>query len=371
MPEECGEQPMRRILALDGGGIRGIFSLQVLARIEALLRARQGRPDLVLADEFDLIAGTSTGAIIAAGLSWGMAVEAIEAFYLEHGAGMFARVPWYRRLYSKYRAEAIAGLFQRTFSEDGVGAIPARLGSDRLRTLLLIVMRNASTGSPWPVSNNPGAMYNQAGRPDCNLDIPLWQLLRASTAAPSFFPPQEIFIGGERHTFVDGGITPFNNPALLAFLMATLPGYRIGWPAGRGAMHLISVGTGSMRARLPDKDAARISILDQLGYIMPAVMGSVAVEQDVLCRVLGDCVHGAAIDSEIGELDTPTLLGVESQLFTYARYDEALDAEGTGGLTREQTRLDNLAAMPVLRELGRAYAAAHVKESHLFPRNTA
>jgi uncharacterized protein len=58
----------KRVLALDGGGIRGILSLGFLARMEALLRGRHGRPGLVLADYFDLIGGTSTGSIIAAGL---------------------------------------------------------------------------------------------------------------------------------------------------------------------------------------------------------------------------------------------------------------------------------------------------------------
>jgi len=58
----------RKLLACDGGGIRGIISIEVLAQIEAELRALSGKPDLVLADYFDYVAGTSTGAIIATGL---------------------------------------------------------------------------------------------------------------------------------------------------------------------------------------------------------------------------------------------------------------------------------------------------------------
>ena len=60
----------KRLLAIDGGGIRGVIALDLLARIEAELRAETGRPDMVLADFFDYIAGTSTGAIIATALSW-------------------------------------------------------------------------------------------------------------------------------------------------------------------------------------------------------------------------------------------------------------------------------------------------------------
>src|SRR6185295_2181942 len=120
---------MKRILALDGGGIRGVFSLQILARIEEIFREEEGKPDLVLADVFDFIAGTSTGAIIAAFLSWGLCVRDIEKEYLERSKEMFVRERWYRRWKAKYRAEAIGDFFRRAFRErDGT---PALLGSKR------------------------------------------------------------------------------------------------------------------------------------------------------------------------------------------------------------------------------------------------
>jgi len=71
---------MKRILTFDGGGIRGVFSLEILLRIETLLREHFKAPNLILADHFDFFAGTSTGAIIAAGLSWGMPVEEFSRF---------------------------------------------------------------------------------------------------------------------------------------------------------------------------------------------------------------------------------------------------------------------------------------------------
>jgi uncharacterized protein len=146
---------MKRILALDGGGIRGMFSLQILARIEELFRQDRNEPNLVLADVFDFIAGTSTGAIIATFLAWGKTVREIERLYVERGAEMFARERWYRLWKAKYRADAIAQFFREIFSEeDGTSAL---LGSKRLRTLLLVIVRNASTGSAWPLWNNPDA----------------------------------------------------------------------------------------------------------------------------------------------------------------------------------------------------------------------
>ena len=67
----------KQILALDGGGIRGALTVGFLARIEQILRERHGRPDLLFCDYFDLIGGTSTGAIIAAALSIGMSADEV------------------------------------------------------------------------------------------------------------------------------------------------------------------------------------------------------------------------------------------------------------------------------------------------------
>src|SRR4051812_18889769 len=108
---------MKRILALDGGGIRGVFSLQILARLEQLFREQYKNDRLVLRDVFDLIAGTSTGAIIAAFLKWGLPVAEIDRLYQDRGADMFARQPWHRRWRSKFRAETIAAFFRETFCE--------------------------------------------------------------------------------------------------------------------------------------------------------------------------------------------------------------------------------------------------------------
>ena len=77
------------------------------------------------------------------------------------------------------------------------------LGSDRLRTLLMMVMRNVSTDSPGPIPNNPAPKYNDRARADCNLNIPLWQLVRASTAAPEYFPPEVVKDGTHEFVFVE------------------------------------------------------------------------------------------------------------------------------------------------------------------------
>lgn len=367
---------MKRILSIDGGGIRGVFALQILARIEELLRVERGNPKLVLRDEFDMFAGTSTGAILATALAWGMPVADVNALYTERMTQIFAARPWHRRWQSKYDHEVIARLFREVFTEDDAARTPALLGTRKLWNgeipkYLLVVMRNASTGSPWPVSNNPLAMYNNPELPDNNLQIPIWQLLRASTAAPTFFPPEQIQMGTQSHLFVDGGITPYNNPAVIAMLTATLPAYRINWPASPEELLLVSVGTGLVRTRLPEKEASRIHVVDQAAMVAPSLLSAVAVEQDMLCRILGACRFGEVIDSEIGDLSDEGLLPTSERKFSYVRYNRVFSDAELGDLLRDSGQrfsLDNLNLIPFLMDHGQRFADQSVRTEHLLPR---
>jgi patatin-like phospholipase/acyl hydrolase len=361
---------MKRILSLDGGGIRGVFSLEILLRIETLLREHFKNPKLVLTDHFDFFAGTSTGAIIATGLCWGMPVEEILEFYVRHGTTMFQQVPWYRPfkrfLVSRYEALPLSEMLRRAFSEDGQGEVPALLDSKRLKALLLVVLRNHSTGSAWPVTNNPMAMYNDSSLPDCNLKIPLWKLVRASTAAPTFFDPEEIELGGRRHVFVDGAITPYNNPALIAALTAILPCYRLNWETGPEKIRVVSLGTMRFSTAQEDVDVSRMWIGYNAPRIPAALMQGIALEQDCLCRCLGECIHGEDLDSEMGNLKGTALPG--RSWFSYVRYNKSfMGREGKEllGKNPRLARLDAVDAIPSLREIGRTYAQEHVQIEHL------
>ena len=75
----------RKLLSLDGGGIRGLITIEILDKIESIVREQSGKPALVLADYFDYIAGTSTGAVIGTLLSLGKPVEEIRRIYLDCG----------------------------------------------------------------------------------------------------------------------------------------------------------------------------------------------------------------------------------------------------------------------------------------------
>ena len=351
----------KRILALDGGGIRGIISLEILAGIETLLREQSGRQnEFVLADYFDFIAGTSTGAIIATALSLGMTVTDIRRFYLETGKEMFEQASVLRRFRYKYEDTKLSQKLHEVFGAD------TTLGSDRLKTLVMMVMRNATTDSPWPVTNNPFAKFNQRELPDCNLNIPLWQLVRASTAAPCFFPPEVVKVGAEEFVFIDGALTTYNNPAFQAFLMATVEPYNLNWPAGEDKLLLVSIGTGTNPKANADLQPLDMNILYNSASLPLALMFAALNEQDFLCRVFGKCLTGDPLDQEIGDL-----IGkqgpVQPKLFTYLRYNAELTCKGLAELglpyirPEEVQKIDSVEHIDELQAIGRTVAQKKVK----------
>lgn len=172
------EDRSRKMLALDGGGIRGLLTLGILEKIEKLVKEKTGGK---LCDFFDYVAGTSTGAIIAAGLARGMTTADLMNFYSSCGKQMFDPSWLIERIKYLYTAEPLKAKLQEVFGSD------TTLEPDHLKCLLLVVTKNVTTDSPWPISSNPDAKYNDPTRNDCNLRIPLWQLVRSSTAAPVYF----------------------------------------------------------------------------------------------------------------------------------------------------------------------------------------
>ena len=164
--------------------MRGLISMQILRKMEALLGG--GDPSYRLSDTFDYVAGTSTGAIIAAGIAMRHPVAEIEEMYVHLGPKIFRRrwVPaWWRSMYrDRPVSDELKGFFGASTT----------LGDDRLRSLLMVVLHRTDTDSVWPLTNVSGAKYNNRARHDCNLDMNLWQVIRGSTAAPFYFPPEEV-----------------------------------------------------------------------------------------------------------------------------------------------------------------------------------
>ena len=372
----------KKILTCDGGGIRGLMSVEILACIEADLRAAHGKPDMVLADFFDFTCGTSTGAIIAACVSAGMSTAQIREFYVGSGKEMFDKAFILKRLRYQYNDEPLANKLRAALNK-ALGkdehAAPAALGDAGLKTVLMMVMRNHTTDSPWFVSNNPNAKYNDRARPDCNLKLPLWQLVRASTAAPVYFPPEVVTLGeGSEHEypfiFVDGGVTTYNNPAFIAFEMATAAPFKLMWKPGVDHLLIVSVGTGKSPLERPDLTTGELTVLHYATTLPSALMNAATDGWDMACRVLGDCRFGPHIDNEVGNMMTagdadPT--SSTPKLFTYVRYDPELTRKGLDALglndiePADVQKLDSVAHIPSIQAVGVNYGAQHVKREHL------
>jgi len=352
----------RKLLACDGGGIRGIISIEILARVESELRKSSRDPKLVLADYFDYVAGTSTGAIIATLIALGYSADETRDFYLRSGAEMFHKARLWERFRTKFEDDKLSEMLRNVIGED------TTLGSEKLRTLLMMVLRNATTDSPWPLTNNPAAKYNDVIRPDGNLQLPLWQLVRASTAAPTYFPPEVVHIGRD-FIFVDGGITMYNNPAFQLFLMATSEPYRLLWPTGEQRILLISIGTGASANANNNLSPEEMNLIYNASTIPSALMAAALHQQDFLCRIFGKCLAGDLLDREIGTMLGQGIPNVP-KLFTYARYNAELSREGLDALGLKHInpvhvqQMDSIDHIGEMQEVGQTLAQQKVKAEH-------
>ena len=295
----------------------------------------------------------------------GMPVAKVREFYHEHGREMFDKDWLYKRYLHRYGNENLERMLKEKIREQ-TGEPEATLGSDKLRTLLMVVLRNATTDSPWPLSNNPGAMFNDLALADCNLQLPLWQVVRASTAAPTFFPPEVVRVGQQDFVFVDGAVTVFNNPAFQLFCMATVDAYRLSWHAAEDQMLLVSIGTGFAANANKNLKPGEMNLLYHATSIPSALMAAANAQQDFLCRVFGRTRHGAAIDLEIGDMLDPRGGGPtgNAKLFTYVRYNVYLTQEGLNRLNLSRIKAKDVQAMDSVKhikdlaEIGRGAASA-------------
>jgi patatin-like phospholipase/acyl hydrolase len=353
----------KKLLACDGGGVRGIVSIEILASIEMELRKLTNNSQLVLADYFDYVTGTSVGAIIATLVALGLSVDHIRDFFIKTGLDMFHKARLWERFRTKFRDDRLSAALRAIIGQN------TTIGSDLLRTLLMIVLRNATTNSPWPICNNPLAKFNDRKLPDCNLNLPLWQLVRASTAAPTYFPPEVITVGEQTFIFVDGGVTVYNNPAFQLFLMATSDPYRLCWPVGREQLLLVSVGNGTSTGTESHLTPTEMNIFYHANSIPAALMASAQHEQDLLCRMFGETMEGEPLDGEVDDLKGRGIPGA-TKLFTYLRYNAELSREGLKWLGLSHInpshvqQWDSINFVDEMREIGAAIGRRKVKADH-------
>ena len=361
----------KRILALDGGGIRGILTLEYLAVVEAMIRQRFKDETLLLCDYFDLIGGTSTGSIIAAGLACGMTVDALKQLYTGIGATVFQTEWW-----SKF---ALKGVLAPKFPAEPLQrALDAKLGaqttldSDRIRTGLMIMTKRLDTGSPWPLHNCPLARYaKQDGQ------LQLTHIVRASTAAPTYFEPQQIEIHSRdgavtKAAFVDGGVSPFNDPALQLLMLAALDGHGFRWPRGKDRLLIISVGTGSYKETLSGPALVAMTAAEQGLRSLQSLMDDCARANHGMLQWLTNCLTPWFIDRAVGDMSLDSRSG--PQLASYARYNVLLEGNWlkkelgvdlAADKIEQIRKMDDPSNMKELADLGAKAAKAQVKAEHL------
>jgi patatin-like phospholipase/acyl hydrolase len=225
-----------KVLCIDGGGIRGLIPARVLAEIEA----RTGKR---MADMVDLVAGTSTGGLLACGLTLPgeddrprYSAAELASFYLEDGPLIFDRT-------LIKRVTSLGGLIDERYDDAGLnGALTDRLGRARLSGTLRDVLITA-----YEIERREAFFFRSArARADPAYDFTLADACRATAAAPSYFEPARVAdVAGEAtYALVDGGVFAVN-PALCAYADLATAG------TADDLTLMLSLGTGSAGAARP------------------------------------------------------------------------------------------------------------------------
>jgi hypothetical protein len=320
----------KRILALDGGGVKGIFTLGMLKVLEDELRRRSGAGEAFrLCDYYDLIGGTSTGAIIATALALGLSVEEITTLYLRLGPEVFGRSAGDGLLLqNKFESKKLRRALQPVLTTK-------TLGSQDLRTGLAIHAKRIDTGSPWALTNHPLSIFYDPPEETGifpNKRYRLIDLVLASAAAPTFFDEIIIDIGHDekrrpvqRGAFIDGAVSANNNPSMQLFMMALEPSYKFGWKSGADTLMMTSCGTG---ARRPTVDAKAFQSLPpglRGVHALRAMVYDTQVQGVMMMQAFSNPKKPWRINSEIGDMSGVCVSG--TPLLDYQRMDLVLDTK--------------------------------------------
>lgn len=229
-----------KILSLDGGGIRGIIPAMLLAHVEKVT-------DRPIHELFDLIAGTSTGGILALALTRDITsdggprpAEQLVDLYGEEGGRIFKQNFW-RRLPG-------AGAFEEKYPHDGVEDVAREYLGDTMlseaRTEILVTAYELEGRTPF-------FFRSRKAKTDPAFNYPMWRVARATSAAPTFFEPHKLEDGvdpAKYYSLVDGGVFA-NNPAMCALAEA------LGLGESLDDVIMLSLGTGQHTRPIRHDDA--------------------------------------------------------------------------------------------------------------------
>jgi len=365
----------KKILSLDGGGVRGALTLGYLEKVESLLRQRFNNETLVLSDYYDLIGGTSTGAIIAACLAIGQPVKDIVALYTELGAVVFGQrrypiIPrsWkmLRSLFkSSYKSEVFEALLRKTLD---VGICDY----EKIKCGLAIISKRADTYSLWTVANHPDGIYTHAMD-----DLRLWELCRASAAAPYYFSPKKLQLKTREGAkfeaaFIDGGVSLANNPAFQLFLTATIPSFGFKWQPGADNIFITSFGTGNGISRDNVETLIKSRTINWASKIPELFMTDALEFNEVILQMVGkNCGDGEIIDSQY--LDLKEVDYSAQKLLSFIRFNVILTKdylkthlgiEKTDAQVASLVEMDHYENIEELLRIGRK-AAEKIDQRHV------
>lgn len=267
---------VQRILTIDGGGIRGLVSAIWLEALQQRLQAAGKGP---LHAHFDLIAGSSTGALIAAGLGIGMQAGQIVELYETFGDDVFPGAA--ERLWSRVTRSFSQGLSAPRYSPKGIERVLKRVFGER--TLGSATPRTMAIAYDT-VTRNP--LFFKSFKPE-HADIPLWEVCRAATAAPSYFPAHLATIERRRRALIDGGVVA-NNPTACALAEAV----RLNDDASLDGIVVLSVGTGQTTRPISEREATTWGALEWAIPIIDVLFDGSADSVDYIARqLLGDAYY--------------------------------------------------------------------------------
>src|SRR5258706_12020406 len=177
------------------------------------------------------------------------------------------------------------------------------------------------------INKPPGGKYYSSAD-GMNKDILLWKAVRASAAAPTYFLPQVIDVGGalREAAFVDGGVSMANNPALQLLMVATLHGFPFHWPVGADNILLVSIGTGMSKwSKLP-KDISKNNLLNWAQQLPDMLMQDASWHNQAILQWLSNSPTAFSIDGEIGVIKEDLVTGPGTKPVIYnLRHNTWLD----------------------------------------------
>ncbi|MFC0273656.1 CBASS cGAMP-activated phospholipase [Metabacillus herbersteinensis] len=228
-----------KMLCIDGGGIRGVFAVAILQALEE----EYGHP---VGELFDVIAGTSTGAIIAASVALEKKMSVVHERYKTYGEKIFVRQAKVGLFKSIYSDRYLRRFFQKTFGDLTL----ADIGKP-----LLIPAVDLTHGKPYVHRSNYGP---KAG----DLTIKLWDAVLSSCSAPVYFPPNNI---KNQYLSIDGGMWA-NNPSLVC-VTEVLHHFK----KNINEMKILSLGTGLQKISFPIENNKYWGVKHWLPFHFPSM----------------------------------------------------------------------------------------------------